>query len=200
MSPLAWRTKTVAGSCSTGPLWVTVGIRLDLITGNTVVFWEIISLYSPGRLHGGRQRRYPLAKCLFQLCLYINCYTISPHGNEWFHHVISSLSIKLSQFVFLKKTSASSPDRFDIWLQSPSWLIGDTSDQGSESGLGRKAGEGERDRGKARLETGWNSLLFYSKFDMYRKKWLHTFLNRSCKSFLKKKTQQQQTQQLHISI
>lgn len=60
------------------------------------------------------------------------------------------------------------------------------SDQGSESGLGRKAGEGERDRGKARLETGWNSLLFYSKFDMYRKKWLHTFLNRSCKSFLKK--------------
>lgn len=147
MSPLAWRTKTVAGSCSTGPLWVTVGIKLDLITGNAVVFWEIISLYSPGRLHGRRQRRYPLAKCLFQLCLYINCYTISPHGNEWFHHVISSLSIKLSQFVFLKKDISKQP--WQVWHLTAESLVVNWRHVWSGFGVGaekKSQGGGARQR------------------------------------------------------
>lgn len=117
--PLTSRTKTVAGSRSTGPPWGTMGTRLDLITGNTRALREITSVRSTDRLHGEKQllrRRQMLVLVTFVSQLLHRL----PRGiNDVRYLFCIRQRLRLPQ----RKTSAIGPDRFDIWRQSESLLL-----------------------------------------------------------------------------
>lgn len=121
-------------------------MRLDLITGNTVVFREIASVYSTDRSHRETvllHRSQTLVMFVYQL---LHC---SPTGiNDVLHCMLCLLHLSKSQ----KKTSASRPDRFDIWQQNPSCLIEDLSDPGSKPRAEEKKRWGRRRQVVNRME------------------------------------------------
>ena len=118
-SPLTFRTKTVAGSCSTGPPWGTMGTRLDLITGNTEALREITSVCSTDRLHGEKQllqRSQMLVLVMFVRQLLHRL----PRGiNDVCYLFCIRQRLRQAQ----RKTSTIGPDRSDIWQQNESLLL-----------------------------------------------------------------------------
>lgn len=155
-----------------------MGMRLDLITGNTMVFGEITST---DWLHSSQNVG------LSYICTSAAAW--SPSHRNWWRFIVCYLildpSNALSFFFCLWKKDIRNRT-WQIWhfdsRMSHSCLIEDSLDPPVQS----------RDRGKEKrgvrrgCKQDGNSLPFYSKFDMYRKSGCIHFLIYHVKVFWKK--------------